>query len=30
MARERSTSYRILPPFDAPYYWAPFILIDDF
>ncbi len=30
MARERSLSYRILPPFDAPYYWAPFILIDDF
>lgn len=28
-ARERKPSYRILPPFDKPYHWAPFILIDD-
>lgn len=30
MARERRYTTRLLPPFAEPYYWAPFILIDDF
>ncbi len=30
MARERTVSHRVIPPFSDPYHWAPFILIDDF
>lgn len=30
MARSRETVIRELPPLDEPYFWAPFIIIDDF
>lgn len=30
LARDRTVSYRERPPFSEPYYWAPFIIIDDF
>lgn len=30
MARESVPRTKIIPPFSEPYYWAPFILIDDF
>lgn len=29
MARQRTPETIVLPPFDKPFYWAPFILIDD-
>lgn len=28
MARERAVSIKEIPPFNEPYYWAPFILIE--
>lgn len=30
LARDKKVSYRERPPFSEPYYWAPFIIIDDF
>jgi len=30
LARERGVRYRELPPFAEPYFWAPFIMTDDF
>lgn len=30
MAADRNLSYREIPPFSQPFYWAPFILIDEY